>query len=77
MLRTHRGAVTRDFKGDFMATSTVFLPHVLSPTVAEAMAMRKGLSVANRMGWTNVIMESDSIEAWWGNRQLFLWIVLI
>jgi hypothetical protein len=32
------------------------------PTVAEAIAIREGLSLANHMGCTNVIMESDSIE---------------
>jgi ribonuclease HI len=69
------GAVVRDYKGEFIADSTVFLPHVLSPAVAEDMAMREGLSLANRMGCTNVIMESDSsetvdacngTEVWWG-----------
>jgi ribonuclease HI len=68
------GAVVRYSKGDFMAASTIFLPYVLSPAVAEAMAMREGLSLANGMGCTNVIMESDSTEtidacngteAWW------------
>jgi ribonuclease HI len=29
---------------------------------AEAMAMREGLSLVNRIGCTNVIMESDSTE---------------
>jgi ribonuclease HI len=69
------GAVVQDYKGEFIAASTVFLPHVLSPAVAEAMAMREGLSLANHMVCTNVIMESDSsetidacngTEAWWG-----------
>jgi hypothetical protein len=75
------GAVVRDYKGEFIAASTVFLPHVLSPTVVEAMAMREGLSLANHMGCTNVIMDSDSsetvdacngIEAWWGESAAIL-----
>jgi ribonuclease HI len=75
------GAVVRDYKGEFIAASTVFLPHVLSPAVAEAMAMREGLSLANRMGCTNVIMESDSsetvdacngTEVWWGESEAIL-----
>jgi ribonuclease HI len=69
------GAVIKDSKGEFSAASTLFLPHVASPAVAEAMAMRKGLSLANRLGCSNVIMESDSTETieactgeetWWG-----------
>jgi ribonuclease HI len=75
------GAVVRDYKGEFIAASTVFLPYILSPAVAEAMAMREGLSLANRMGCTNVIMESDSTEtvdacngteAWWGESAAIL-----
>ncbi|KAK1697979.1 hypothetical protein QYE76_014676 [Lolium multiflorum] len=40
------GAVLRDFHGDFIAASTTYLPHVTSPMMAEAIAMREGLSLA-------------------------------
>jgi ribonuclease HI len=69
------GAVIRDAKGDFVAASTLYLPHIASPAVSKAMAMKEGLSLANCLGCSNVIMESDSIETieactgeetWWG-----------
>jgi ribonuclease HI len=68
------GAVLRDFHGDFIAASTTYLRHVASPMMAEAIAMREGLSLANRIGCSNVIAESDSTEviqactgeqSWW------------
>jgi ribonuclease HI len=49
--------------------------------MAEAIAIREGLSLANHMGCTNVIMESDSTEtvdacngteAWWGESMAIL-----
>jgi hypothetical protein len=33
------GSIIRDFKGEFVAASTIFLPHISSPAVAKAMAM--------------------------------------
>lgn len=68
------GVVLRDYQGSFIAASTVFIPHVASPAMAEARAMREGLSLANRLGCNNVLAESDSLEviqactgedAWW------------
>jgi ribonuclease HI len=56
------GAVIQNSNGDFVAASTVFLPHIMFRAAAEAMAMREGLSLVNRIGCTNVIMESDSTE---------------
>jgi ribonuclease HI len=76
---THAGsvaAVIRDSKGNFLAASTTFLPSVALAAMAEAMAMREGLALANRLGCNNVIMESDSTETveafsgedvWWGD----------
>jgi ribonuclease HI len=69
------GAVARDSLGKFIAASTVYLPSVASAAAAEAMAMREGLSLATRLGCSNVLMESDSTETvdacsgdepWWG-----------
>jgi hypothetical protein len=56
------GAVIQNSNGDFVAASTVFLPHVMFPAAAEAMAMREGLSLVNRIGCTNVIMESKPLK---------------
>jgi hypothetical protein len=37
------GAVLRDFEGNFIDASCVFIPHVTTPSMAEAIAMREGL----------------------------------
>jgi hypothetical protein len=56
------GAIIRDFKGEFFAASTFFLPHISSPAAAKAMAMREEPSLVNRLGCSKVIMESDSLN---------------
>jgi ribonuclease HI len=69
------GAAIRDCEGKFIAASSVFLTNISSAGVVEAMAMREGLALANRLGCSTVIMESDSLEtidactgseSWWG-----------
>jgi ribonuclease HI len=68
------GAILRDYKGDFIAASMKYIPHVASASMAEAMAMKEGLCLAQRMGCNNLLAESDSTdiieacsgeEAWW------------
>jgi hypothetical protein len=56
------GAILRDFQGNFVAASTKYLPHVSMVAMAEALTMRKGLYLANRMGCNNVIAESNFTE---------------
>ena len=56
------GAILRDHMGGFIAAANKFLPHVASAKMAEAMAMREGLSLAIRIGCNVVVVESDSIE---------------
>jgi hypothetical protein len=65
------GTIIRDFKGEFVAASTIFLPHISSPVAAKAMAMREELSLVNRLGCSKVIMESDSLDTFFfeQNRQ--------
>jgi ribonuclease HI len=41
------GAVLRDYQGNFIAASCKYLPHVASLEMAEAIAMKEGLSLAN------------------------------
>jgi hypothetical protein len=53
------GAVARDHDGRFLAAASVFLPNVASVAAAEALAMREGLALANRLGCHNIVMESD------------------
>ena len=45
------GAVARDYQGNFVAASTNYLPHVASPMLAEAYAMRDGLALDIKLGW--------------------------
>jgi ribonuclease HI len=52
--------VLRDYEGEFIAAHTSYLPHVISAQVLEALAMKEGLSLANEMGISNLIAESDS-----------------
>jgi ribonuclease HI len=56
------GAVIRDVKGDFIAASTNYIPHVASAMVAEALAMKEGIGLAHRLGCSRVVAESDSLE---------------
>jgi hypothetical protein len=56
------GVVARDYKGQFIAAATRHLPHVSSVMMAEALAMKDGLSLANRLGCNSVLAESDSLE---------------
>ena len=70
------GAVLRDYHGNFIAGSCVFLPHVSTAEMAEALAMREGLSLANSVGCSAIIAEYDSMETieacsgdeiWWND----------
>jgi ribonuclease HI len=56
------GAVLRDYQGQFIAASCKFIPHLTSAMMAEAMAMKEGLSLANSKGCSSVIAEGDSME---------------
>jgi ribonuclease HI len=56
------GAVIRDFQGNFVGAKCGLIPSVASASMAEAMAMREGLVLANSMGINRLIAESDSME---------------
>jgi hypothetical protein len=56
------GAILRDHDGLFIAASTLYIPNLTSAALAEAMALRAGLSLAHCIGCNNVIAESDSLE---------------
>jgi ribonuclease HI len=75
------GSVARDSSEKFIAASIVYLPNVAPAAAAEAMAMREGLSLVNRLGCNNIQMESDSTETveacsdtepWWGRVVCYL-----
>jgi ribonuclease HI len=70
------GAIIRDFRGTFVAAAGVFISHVASASMAEALAMKHGLELANRLGLNRVQAESDSTEVieacngegrWWSD----------
>jgi hypothetical protein len=54
--------VARDYAGRFIAASAVYLCNLASAATAKAMAMHEGLSLANRLGCNDIIVESDSFE---------------
>ena len=56
------GAVVRDCQGNFIAAATTLLPNVVSVAMAEAWAMKEGLSFINSLGYSAIIAESDSLE---------------
>jgi hypothetical protein len=56
------GVVARDFQGQFIEAASRHLPHVSSVAMAEAIAMKEGLLLANRLGCNSIVDESDSIE---------------
>jgi ribonuclease HI len=68
------GAVIRDFQGGFIAASSKCIPHVSSATMVEAMAMKEGLALAHRRGYSSITAEGDyletieacsGVERWW------------
>ncbi|XP_071676904.1 uncharacterized protein [Lolium perenne] len=56
------GVVARDHDGSFLAAAACFFTNVATAAMTEALAMREGLALANRLGCNNVLMESDSSE---------------
>jgi ribonuclease HI len=56
------GAVLRDYQGQLIAASCKFLPQVSSAAMAEALAMKEGLSLVVSKGCSQVIAEADSLE---------------
>jgi ribonuclease HI len=56
------GAIIRDYEGAFMAGSCRPLSHVASASMAEAIAMKEGLQLAQNISCNMIMVESDSIE---------------
>jgi hypothetical protein len=68
------GAIARDFQGNFIAAKCDYLPLVTSVEMAEALAMKEGLTLAVSLGCNSIVAESDSLvtveacsgkETWW------------
>jgi ribonuclease HI len=56
------GVILRDYQGHFIAAAGKYIPHLASVTMAEAFAMKEGLSLAVQRGCNLIIAESDSLE---------------
>jgi ribonuclease HI len=56
------GAIIRDYEGSFVAASCRPLSYVASAMMAEAIAMKEGLELAQNLGCNRLIAESDSTE---------------
>jgi ribonuclease HI len=48
--------------GHFVAAAQVFLPHVVDAHMAEAYAFREGLTLAQRIGANNFIIQTDCAQ---------------
>jgi ribonuclease HI len=69
-------AVLRDYQGHFISAATKFIPHVVSASMVEALAIKEGLLLAARHGCCAIVAESHSLEnivalngssMWWTN----------
>ena len=56
------GAIIRDNMGGFVAASVLYIPHMSSASMAEAIVMKHGLELANFIGCNAIEAESDSLE---------------
>ncbi|XBI06774.1 uncharacterized protein [Aegilops tauschii subsp. strangulata] len=56
------GVVLRDHKGGFVAASSEQLEHVADAGTAEAYALRRGLLLAQELGISKLVVESDCLE---------------
>ena len=73
------GAVLETMKVLFIEAASLLLPHIPSAAMAEAMAIKESLALANRMAFHRVIGESDSMETigackgearWWNESSI-------
>ena len=54
------GAVARDERGDFVAAACWFLPNITDVDSVELITIRNGMFLANQIGCSRVMFESDS-----------------
>jgi ribonuclease HI len=56
------GAVIRDARGSFIAAAAKYYEHVFDAHMAEAMALREGLTLAQQVGCSRLLIQSDCAE---------------
>jgi ribonuclease HI len=54
--------VLRDRRGGFNVVKCCYLLHLASSAMAEALAVKEGLSFANSLGYNDLIVPSDSMD---------------
>lgn len=53
--------IARDSEGCLIEAKALFIHNLMSPTMAEAMAIEETLSWSDRVEWNRVIMEADCL----------------
>lgn len=53
--------IIRDWEGDFVAATNTFIPNVAEPHMAEVYALKEGLLLAQQVGASKVIVQSDCL----------------
>jgi len=56
------GAIIRDSSGSFIAASLCFIEHVVDASMAEVIALREGLLLAQQIGCSRLMIQSDCLE---------------
>jgi ribonuclease HI len=56
------GAIIRDSSGSFIAASSCFIEHVVDASMAEVIALREGLLLAQQIGCSQLMIQSDCLE---------------
>lgn len=55
--------VIRNSQGEFIAAFSMHVQHIASPKHVELVAMKEGLKLLRTLGYSNVVIETDSLEA--------------
>jgi hypothetical protein len=56
------GVVIRDYIGQCIAASQIFLPHVVDAPMDEAYTFREGLVLVQQIGSNNFIVQTDCVQ---------------
>jgi hypothetical protein len=57
------GAIIRDSSGSFIAAGSCFMEHVVDASMAEVIALKEGLLMAQHIGCSQLMIQSDFLEA--------------
>jgi hypothetical protein len=66
------GVVVRGNAGVVRAALAMTVPHITDPTLVEAMAAWKAMSLSYDLGLMCVIFEGDSMQVWEGYFRVFV-----